>query len=928
MSDVGSTRRASVAALVGRRDELDFLQSFVGRATTTGAALLLTGEAGVGKTALLEAVAQAATDAGARVLRASGVEFEADVGYSALNQVLLPLRADLPALREVHRDALAAALGLADVEPSNRLVVSNAALALLQAAAASRPLLVIIDDVQWVDRQSAAVIGFAARRLQGSPVGVLAASRPDEDSFFDRSGLPELEIDPLDEEASKELVEARFPVLAARVRQRLLTEACGNPLALLELPVALTDPQRLALQALPEVLPLSERLQALFATRVAAVPVSTRAILLLAALEETGDLGVIQAAAGGADSLADLPPAERARLVRVEEGARRIVFRHPLIRSAVVSLATLGERRAAHRSLADALADSPERRVWHLAEATVEPDEHVADYLEDVAQRVMRRGDAVGAVTVLLRAADLSPRRADRSRRLAAAAYLGANVTGELRASSQLLIDAREGDPDLGASLQAAMASSFVLLSEDCDLDSAHRLLVAAIESLDRYDADDDVLIEALHTLLLLCSYGRRDELWEPFDAVLARLDPAVPVLLSVSAQTLGDPARTRPEHLDQLSTLIAGLGSEVDPTRIVRIARAASNVDRATDCREALWRVVRDGREGGAIGSAIGGLILLCFDHLITGQWDEASELAEEGVALCDGHGYGIYKAGYRFALSTLAALRGDDEAVRAINERMQQWAVPRGVHVVAEYVAQTQCIAALGRGDHEDAYACATAISPPGALPPRSVRALSTGLDLVEAAMRTGRTAEAAAHVAVMHEAGVAAISPRCAVRVAGAAAIAAPEHLASGLFERALATPDIARFPYEVARVQLAYGEHLRRDRALVEARNPLSAALDTFRRLGARPWVTRAANEMRATGLPTPVADDLGPASLTAQEREIAMLAASGLSNKQIGERLYLSHRTVGAHLYRIFPKLGITSRAALRDALESSSVTPS
>lgn len=920
MGGGGSPRQGSAEPLIGRDKDVEFLRSFVDRSAVGGGALLLSGDAGVGKTVLLDAAAAHATAAGTRLLRAAGAEFEADVSFAALNQVLYPLFDGLQRLSAMHGRALRVALGLSDGSPPGQLVVSNAALALLLQAAAARPLLVIVDDLPWVDRASAVVLGFVARRLAGSRVGFLAASRSGEESFFERGGLPGYELLPLDDAAAAALIGDRFPALAPRVRQRLLADAQGNPLALLELPVALlSGPQRAG--ALPAVLPLSRRLQSLFASRVSGLPAATRDLLLLAVLDGTGDLSVLKGAASGQRGIEDLAPAERARLVHVDEGTGRLVFRHPLTRSAVMELSTSDQRRRVHGVLAEQLADQPERRAWHLAEAAVEPDEQVAGLLEQVAHLTLRRGDAVGAIAALLRAAELSPRGAERSRRLAEAAYLGADVTGDLRNVPQLLEDARRADPERAGSLAAAVAASSHLLNGDGDVDTAHRLLVGAIEmKAGPYDADDNILIEALHTLLLVCFFGGRSELWEPFDTAIGQVRPHVPEILAVLSKTFPDPARTALPALDQLDAAIAGLRHEADPVRIVRVGIAAAYVDRLAGCREALWRVVRDGRGGGAVTSAIDALFLLANDGFLAGQWDEVVQVCDEGLRLCEAHSYRLLAWPGLFLQALLAAARGDDTQTRALTDEMTRWASPRRVGSVQSYASHAKALAALGRGDFEDAYQHATAVSPAGVLASHVPHALWLVMDVTEAAMRTGRHAEAAAHVAAVREADIAAISPRLALITGGSAAIAAPDHEAGELFEKALAIPGADRWPFDLARIQLGYGERLRRTKATTEARKHLAAALDTFQRLGAQPWAARAGNELRATGLSIRQADTIGPASLTPQQREIAMLAAAGLTNKQIGERLFLSPRTIATHLYQLFPKLGVTSRAALRDAL--------
>jgi len=909
--------------LVGRQVDVELIRSFVVRAAAEGGAILVSGEPGVGKSVLLDAAAEAAAAAGIRILRAAGVEFEASVSFSALNQLLIPLHDRLEELAPAHREALSVALGLDDGPPSDRLTVSSAVLALLREAAATRPVLVIIDDLPWADRSSAVVLGFVARRLAGSRVGFLAASRSDQESFLDRTGVARHELLPLDDTAASRLVSDHFPALGPEFRQRVVAEAQGNPLALLELAAVLSGPQHALSRRPPTILPLTRRLQDLFASRVGDLPARTRYLLLLAVLDGTGDLRMLQAAAADQPEIEDLAPAESSRLVYVDEDTGRVVFAHPLIRSAVMELATSEERRYAHRALAGQLADQPERLAWHLAEAAIEPDEKVAELLERSAHRVLAHGDSTGAVAALLRAAELSPRAADRSRRLAAAAYLGADVTGDLRSVSRLLEDARRADPELSGSLQAAVAAAYALLNGEGDIDTAHRLVAGALETwATSAGTDDAVVTEALQTLLYVCLWALRPEFWEPFHAAIARLAPRVPATLYLEVQTIADPVRTAAPALAQLDAAIASLHDEADIVRIDRISRAATYVDRTPDCRQTLWRVVRDGRQGGAVTAAIFSMMNLCVDDFFTGRWDESEELADEGLALCEAHGYRLLAWPFRLGAALVAAGRGDYDRTRTLTDEMMMWAVPRGIRGVQLFASHARAIAALGQGDFEAAYQHAAAISPAGTFASHVAYALWVPMDLVEAAVRTGRHAEAAAHAAAMREAGIAAISPRLALVTAGSAGLAARDDQGSEWFERALAVPGADRWPFELARVQLAYGERLRRARAATKARAYLAAALRTFDDLGAEPWAARASAELRAAGQATVPAGALAqaPGALTPQEREVALLAAAGLSNKQIAERLGISHRTVSAHLYQVFPKLGITSRAALRDAL--------
>jgi DNA-binding CsgD family transcriptional regulator len=907
--------------LVGRESEMDRIRAFLATARTDGGALLVTGEPGVGKTGLLNAASEEASAAGMRILRAAGVQFEAETSFSGLNQVLLPLLGALPQLPAVQRDALNVALGFGDGAPPSRLVVSNAALVLLRQTAAVRPLLVVLDDLPWLDRASAGVLSFVARRLAGSQVGLLGASRTGEVDFFDHAGLPELEVPRLDDVAAGQLLDSRFPELASTVRERILLEAQGNPLALLELPVALSPGMRASARALPSALPLSRRLQTLFGSRITELPPRTRQLLLRMALDGTGDVRVLEGGVAPNAGFGDLAPAEQARVAYVDQATHRLAFQHPLMRSAVVDLSHAEERRSAHRVLADVWADQPDRRAWHLAEATVEPNESVAAELEATAARILARGDAVGCVKALTRASELSPQSAERQRRLAAAAYMGAEVAGDLSNASQVLAELRRGDSDVEGSLQAAVAGSVFLLQGDGDVATAHRLLVGALESGGgAHDARDPVLAEALYSLMMVCSYGGEDEFWRPFEDAMARSD-GIPLALDLSSKTFADPARAG-ASLEALESAIAALADVADPTQILRTAMAATYVDRLEGCRAALWRVVSDGRQGGAIASMITALLALAYDDVYAGRWDEADQLVDEVIEVCEAHGYRILTWPGRYLQAVVAAVRGEDERTRELTEALIQWGAPRGIRVGLWHAWQALGLAALGRGDFEEAYQLASRISPPGLLAPHVPVALYVLMDLVEAAVRTGRDAEAAAHVAAMQEADLARLSSRLALVVGGCAAMTAPDDTALALFQETLALPGIERWQFSLARVQLAYGERLRRHRAMAEARVQLNAALETLQRLRARPWVDRASTELRATGQTKPRAGDNALDRLTPQELEIVSLAASGLTNKQIAERLFLSPRTVGGHLHRAFPKLGVATRAALRDALES------
>lgn len=523
------------------------------------------------------------------------------------------------------------------------------------------------------------MLSFVARRLAGSRIGLMGASRTGEVHFFDQAGLPELEVPRLHDVAAGQLLDRRFPELASAVRERILVEAQGNPLALLELPRALSPGARASAAALPPTLPLGRRLQALFGSRITELPPRTRQLLLLMALDGTGDVRVLKTGAATA-GFRDLAAAEQARLVYLDEATHRLAFHHPLMRSTVVDLSRAEERRTAHRVLADVWSDQPDRRAWHLAEATLEPDESVAAQLEAAAARILARGDAVGCVKALTRSADLTPGDADRGRRLAAAAYIGADVAGDLSNASHVLAELRRGHAELEGSLQAAIAASSFLLWADGDVTTAHRVLVGAIEGRQGVlNARDPVLAEALTSLMMVCSFSGDADLWGSFEAAMARAE-GIPLALDLNRWTYADPARAAAPTLRALDSAIAALADESDPAQIIRIGQGASWVDRVEGCRDALWRVVQDARRGGAVASGIIAMFELADDDLQAGHWDDAERLVNEAIGVCEAHGYQALTWLGRFFQGMIAAWRGDDQRAGELADALVQWGRPRG--------------------------------------------------------------------------------------------------------------------------------------------------------------------------------------------------------------------------------------------------------
>ena len=587
----------------------------------------------------------------------------------------------------------------------------------------------------------------------------------------------------------------------------------------------------------------------------------------------------------------------RAGLVRVDEADRRVVFSDMPVRSVVLELSATGEVRRAHLALATQLRDQPERRAWHLA-AAIEPEGSGAVLPAPAPSQQRHRGDA------------------GHARRLATAAYLAASIAGDLSTAEDLLADARRACPDLVPPAEIALATAFVLLHGDGDVTIAHRLLIQGMETARDGDGGPLSSEEALEILAMVCRLSGRAEHWESLERLIATSGSAVTPRVRAAVRTALDPgaAPGRP------GGEIESLAHQAEPAEIVRIAGASAFADGLPDCRHALRRAARTEPAASVGTPAMQASILLALESYQTGQWDEARRLAETAAGWCASRGYQLLRKQAQVVLAFVAACRGDAEPARELADEITRWAAPRGITSLLAGAHYAHVLAALAQSDFQTAYEQAAWISPAGHIPAREPFAAWALLDLVEAALRTGRRDDAVAHVEAVRRAGLAGVSSRLALLSTAAMAMTAPDDEAPALFDLALASENAERWPFDRARVQLLTGERLRRVRAVTAARAHLGAALDEFRRLGAPTWADRAATALRATGEVRRRTQGYDYQALTAQELEIARLAAVGLSNKQIADRLFMSHRTVGAHLYRIFPKLGITSRAALSGAL--------
>jgi hypothetical protein len=522
----------------GRDADIRRIEEYVASLDTGGSVLLVVGDAGLGKSVLLDIAAELAARR-TRVLRCAGVEFEVEVAYSGLHEALRPLRAELRKLDETPRSAVQVALGLSVAAPQEPLVVANGVLDLLERAAAERPLLIVVDDAQWLDRATAFALAFVARRLAGTRLGLLVAARTGADNVFESLRVARHELAPLTDPAAHELLAEHFPDLDQRLRARLVAEAQGNPLALLELPVPLAGSHADA-RGLPAPLPLTERLQSVFAARLDELDARTREVLLLAALEGSGRLDVLERATAARGGLQPLAEAERRHLLAVDDDTRSVRFRHPLVRGAVVGASAHAERRAVHQALAAVFADEPDRHVWHRAAAAAGPDPAVALLLEQAAHRALRRGDGIGAVTTLVRSADLTPDASDRSHRLAEAAYIGANLSGQADSVAPLIDAARLPDATPRARLYATLAAATLLYEGGGEIETAHRMLVGGIEAhAGSWDETDDAVQAALALLAAISVVPRHAP---GVAAVPGRAGPA-------ATAALGPAPRRRPDR-------------------------------------------------------------------------------------------------------------------------------------------------------------------------------------------------------------------------------------------------------------------------------------------------------------------------------------------------------------------------------------------
>jgi DNA-binding CsgD family transcriptional regulator len=897
--------------LRGRYDERAVLDGLGAdaRAGRSGV-LVVRGDAGVGKTALLEHAIRSASDL--RVLRSVGVEAEMELAFAALHQLCVPVLDRLERLPGPQRDALATTFGLSAGAVPDRFFVGLAVLGLLSEVAEERPLLCVIDDAQWLDRASAQALAFVARRMLAEPVVMLFAAREPSNQL---AGLPELVLGGLGDDEARALLASVIPGrLDERITDELLAEARGNPLALLELPRGLSAAELAGGFGLPGALSLSGRIEERFLERLGRLPDDTKRLLLVAAAEPLGDPALLWRAAERLGLVgAALEPAESTALIEVDG---RVRFRHPLVRSAVYRAAAPEDRRRVHRALAEATDPQidPDRRAWHLAEAATGTDEGVAADLESAADRAQARGGLAAAAAFFERAAALTSdpvRRAQRALAAAQAKY----EAGALDDALALLATADIGGVH-GARVDLLRAQIAFAVQRGGD---APRLLLEAARELEGVDPDRarTTYLEAIEAARFAGWLARGTDIVEVSKAALASAAPRRParptdlLLQGMATLPIDGHAAAVPILKAALSAFREAAALPPEESRWLSLAcRAAWDI-----CDEESWRVLatrelQRARDAGALTAMPLLLSSLSYVYVLCGELSKAESLLEEirvttAVTGIPAHVY---------VEIWVAALRGREPELSALVEDFVSDAQERGEGFALAFAGQACAVLYNGLGRYEEALAAvreAVDVAPYSELSTPSAVA-----ELVEAAARVGEygVAEWALERLVLttRPSGT-----DWALGVeARSRALISDGETADSLYREAIERLGRTRVRVQLARAHLIYGEWLRRERRRVDAREQLRTALEMFASIGAEAFAERAERELLATGERVRKRSVDTRGDLTTQETQIARLARDGLSNPEIGQRMFISPHTVAYHLRKVFSKLDITSRNQL------------
>jgi DNA-binding CsgD family transcriptional regulator len=909
--------RGRAAQLMGRSAECAALDRLL-EAVRAGKsrALVVHGEAGVGKTALLEYLAGQAS--GCWVERAVGVQSEMELAFAGLHQLCAPMLDRLGRLPTPQRDALRTAFGMSSGPAPDRFLVALAVLGLLSEVAGERPLICLVDDEQWLDHASAQALGFVARRLGAESVGLVFGARV---PTGDLAGLPELEVAGLRKSDAGALLDlALTGPIDARVRDQIVAETQGNPLALLELPRGLTPSELAGGFGLPGAASLPDRIEESFRRQLDALPAETGRLLLLAAAEPYGDLSLIWRAAERLGiPIQAAAPAIEAGLVKF---GTRVRFRHPLMRSASYRAASVSDRQAVHRALAEATdaGAEPERRAWHRAQAAAGPDEEVAAELERSAGRAQARGGLAAAAAFLERSVLLTADPARRADRTLAAAQANLQA-GAFGTALELAAAAEAGPLDELQSARVDLLRGQIVFASGLGSDAPPLLLKAAkrLESLD-LELARETYLGAWGAALFTGRLAGAGDLLEVSRAARALPPLAHPrrgvglLLDGLALLTTDGPAAAAPVLRQAARTFAGSDALMAEGLRWGWIAYgAASTLWDDDGWHTILLRQVGLARRVGALDHLPILLGALVMAAVWRGDLAGAASLIVEADAATEATGSRIAP----YAAMLLASLRGHQDEAAPLIEATIAVAPARGQEAAATYAHWVGAILRNGLGHYEEALAAAQQASEDRHL------YVSTWVlpELIEAAARSGNTHMAGDALDRLTETTRAG-GTDCGLGIqARSRALLSDGEAADDLYREAIDRLGRTQFRLELARAHLLYGEWLRRQRRRADAREQLRTAHDMLEAIGAAGFAERARRELRATGeTARKRTTAAGDKELTAQEAQIARLARDGLSNPEIASRLFISARTVQYHLGKVFAKLGITSRSQLSNAL--------
>lgn len=910
--------------LVGRRAEREVAERLIaGARAGRSAALVLRGEAGIGKTALVEHIRDTAISSGFRVEQAAGAESETQFAFSGLHQLCAPLLDGAGALPGPQQAALGVAFGLRDGPAPDMFLVGLATLNLLAEVAEETPLLCLVDDGQWLDQASAQILAFVARRMAAERVALVVALRdPTDSDVRPFAGLPEMRLNGLAETDARTLLAAGFPTpLDDEVRERIIAEARGNPLALLELPRGAQQARLAGGFELPDVVSVPRRIEDFYGRRSGSLPAQTQLLLLVAAGDPTGEVPLLwRAIAHLGVPREAAAPAEATGLLEIDT---RVRFRHPLVRSAVYRAAPTSDKRRAHHALAAATDPraEPDRRAWHRAQAVSGTDEEVAAELERSADRARARGGLAAAGAFLQRAAELTPEPARHARRALQAAQ-AKHQAGAPEAALELLTVAAAGplDPGQRARMQLLRARVDFQLTRAGDVSG---MLLDAARTLAPLDAAlaRETYLHALDAALVIgASDGGRSVLAV---AAAARAAPRLPgprgavdllldglVVTYTQGYGAGVPVLRRALEEFRVQQT-ATTGRYGDDSWLWLASRTAVALFDDELTLLLLDRHVRLAREAGALAALPAALQAQSIILLLTGEFAQAAELAAESTALT--HATGARPL--RIAQLVLSAWVGQEAETLQLHASTVGRAEAEASADGAEATGAQYALAVLhnAAGNYPAAQQAAALASVSHELGNGNL-ALP---ELVEAAVRAGHPERAAAALEALSARARASGTPWALGLAARSRALTSTGSTAEEHYREAIEQLQNCRIATHLARTHLVYGEWLRREGRRQDARDQLRTAHEALSGMGAEAFAARAARELRATGEHPRTRTAQPTDALTAQELHVARLVATGATSREVGAQLFLSPRTIEAHLRTIFRKLGITSRRQLR-----------